>query len=158
MRYLILLPLMLFCFSPGKSQISVNYYYDGNTVGISADPVNKHWWELRMNTYSYRQTNWSYSERGIIQAYYCRKIFSEQKVDLYAGIGPGAPIFKEDFDWFSINIPIGLQINPFDKLPAFYIVGEYNPMIVIEDGLDLINAVSIGFKYAIRWKKKSQAE
>ena len=138
--------LTAFSFSV-KAQFSVNYYYDGNTLGISTSQAQKHWWEFRVNTTSYIHSPWSYADRGITQAYYCFKLVDEGKADLYAGLGAGFPLLSSENGWGSINVPLGIQMNPFNALPNLYLVGEYNAMAVVTEDFELINTLSLGFKY-----------
>ncbi|MBT3384626.1 MAG: hypothetical protein HN778_01545 [Prolixibacteraceae bacterium] len=133
-----------------KAQLSVNYYYDGNTVGISTSPAQKHWWEFRVNTTSYIHSPWSYAERGITQAYYCFKLIDEEKAGLYTGLGVGLPLLSLEVGWASINVPVGIQINPFNTLPNLYLTGEYNAMTVVTDDFELVNTLSVGFKYLFK--------
>ncbi|MDB4584566.1 hypothetical protein N9164_15550 [Draconibacterium sp.] len=141
--------VILFSFF-AKAQISVNYYYDGNTLGISTSTAQKHWWEFRINTTSYIHSQWSYSDRGITQAYYCFKLIKEEKADLYTGLGVGIPLLSSEVGWASINIPLGIQINPFNSMPNFYFAGEYNGMMVVTEDFELVNTLSVGFRYLFK--------
>lgn len=132
------------------AQVSVNYYYDGNTLGISSSPDKKSWVEFRVNTTSYNHAPWSYADRGITQAYFCFKLAEENKAALYSGIGGGIPLLSNEIGWASINVPLGIQIQPSDRFPGLYITGEYNGMAVISDGVDIINTLSFGFKFRIQ--------
>ncbi|NQU87796.1 MAG: hypothetical protein HQ541_18770 [Mariniphaga sp.] len=145
-KIVLLFCLAAFSFSI-KAQFSINYYYDGNTMGISTSPAQNHWWELRINTTSYMHSAWSYADRGITQAYYCFKLVSEEKASLYSGLGIGVPLLSNEIGWASINVPLGIQINPFNQLPNLYLTGEYNGMVGVTDDFDLVNTLSVGFKY-----------
>jgi hypothetical protein len=147
MKKLILLLFLAAISYTLKAQFSINYYYDGNTLGISTSPIQNHWWEFRVNTTSYIHSPWSYADRGITQAYYCLKLIGEEKTDLYAGLGVGVPLLSSEISWASVNIPVGIQINPFKELHNLFIIGEYNAMGVISDDFELINTLSFGFKY-----------
>lgn len=138
----------LFVFSlMAKAQFAVNYYYDGNTIGLSTDPQKGHWLEFRVNTVSYRFSGWKYSDRGITQAYFCYKLASDEKASLYAGLGVGVPLLSDEISWTSINIPVGLQVKPFNQLPKLYLTAEYNPMMAVTDEFEVTNTLSVGFRY-----------
>lgn len=157
MKKLLLLTSLLF---PGitlllNSQIAVGYNTDGGTLTLSNDPAKKICWELRANTKYYSQATWSYSDRGITQAYIIFRIFNTEKAGLYAGAGTGVNLLsKEETKWISINVPVGIKIVPFEKFPDLFIIGEYNPMIVLDDELPLINSVSLGIRYRLVKKSK----
>ncbi len=148
-KIILLISLAVFTFSV-KAQFSVNYYYDGNTVGISTSPAKNNWFEMRVNTTSFRQSTWSYADRGITQAYYCFKLINQDKAALYTGLGLGVPLLSDEVGWASINVPLGIQINPFNQLPNLFLTGEYNGMFVVTDDSELINTISIGFKYLFK--------
>jgi hypothetical protein len=62
----------------------------------------------------------------------------------------GANLLSEENDkWLSINIPVGIRINPFNKLPDLFIFGEYDPMIITSDDIPIIHSVSLGFRYRL---------
>ena len=131
----------------GKAQFAVNYYYDGNTIGISTNPEKGHWLEFRINTVPYIFSDWNHSQRGIPQAYFCFKLISDGKASLYSGIGAGIPVSSEEIDIVNINIPVGLQLNPFNQLPKLYLTAEYNPMIDVLNERQITNTLSVGFRY-----------
>jgi hypothetical protein len=137
----------------GKSQFAVNYYYDGNTIGISTNPEKGHWLEFRVNTVPYIFTDWNHSQRGIPQAYFCFKLINDGKASLYSGIGMGIPILQEEIDAVYINVPVGLQVNPFTQLPKLYLTAEYNPMIDVSNEMEITNTLSVGFRYVFSKKK-----
>lgn len=148
----IFLFLLVFSFA-GKAQFAVNYYYDGNTLGISTSPEKATWFELRMNTVSYIFSDWSHSQRGIPQAYFCYKLVSDSKVSLYSGAGIGVPIFEDGVDVFNVNIPIGLQSNPISSMPKLYLTAEYNPMVDVANDMHITSTLSVGFRYVFGKKK-----
>ncbi|MEI8226343.1 MAG: hypothetical protein WCG82_10495, partial [Bacteroidota bacterium] len=112
-------------------QLAVGYNTDGNTLCLSTNPLHKFWSEFRVNTNSYNQASWSYNDRGITQVYMMVKIFTANNVNLYSGGGLGMNLLSNDEEkWVSVNVPVGLRINPFTALPDLYLVGEYNPMII----------------------------
>jgi len=131
------------------SQLAVGYNTDGNTLSLSTDPLNKLWGEFRVNTKSYNQAGWSYSDRGITQAYLLTSVFSATDAILYVGGGLGANLLSENDKWLSINIPLGIRFNPFAKLPDLFISGEYCPMIITSEGIPVIHSVSIGLRYRL---------
>lgn len=131
----------------GKAQFAVNYYYDGNTIGISTNPEKGHWLEFRLNTVPYIFSDWNHSQRGIPQAYFCFKLISDGKASLYSGIGTGIPVSSEEIDIVNINIPVGIQLNPFNQLPKLYLTAEYNPMIDVLNEMEITNTLSVGFRY-----------
>lgn len=111
-------------------------------------PVNNLWGEFRVNTKSYNQAGWSYNDRGITQIYLLAKIFSSTNVCLYTGGGLGVNLLSEGNDkWLSLNIPVGLRMNPFSKLPNLFLIGEYDPMIITSEGIPVIHSISLGFRY-----------
>jgi len=130
-------------------QLAIGYNTDGNTLSISTDPLNKFWGEFRVNTKSYNQAGWSYSDRGITQAYLLTRLFSATNAILYAGGGLGVNFLSEDDKWLSINIPLGIRFNPFAKLPDLFITGEYCPMIITTEGIPVIHSVSLGLRYRL---------
>jgi hypothetical protein len=131
-------------------QLAVGYGTDGNTLSLSTDPRHVLCGEFRVNTKAYNQSDWSHSDRGITQAYLLVRIFSSTNASLYTGAGIGVNLLTEGSEkWVSANIPVGLRINPFEKLPNLFIVGEYTPMIIIEEDVPIIHAVSIGFRYRL---------
>ncbi len=136
-----------------KAQFAVNYYYDGNTIGLSTNPEKPHWFEFRVNTVSYIFSNWHFSDRGITQAYYCFRVVTDQKATLYTGIGAGVPLLSDRIDWASVNIPVGLQVNPFHQLPGLFLTAEYNPMVEVTDDFEITNTLSVGFRYVFGKKK-----
>ena len=130
-------------------QLAIGYNTDGNTLSLSTDPQNKLWGEFRVNTSSYNQAGWSYSDRGITQAYLLTSVFSATNAILYAGGGLGANLLSENDKWLSINIPLGIRSNPFTKLPDLFISGEYCPMIITSEGIPVIHCVSLGLRYRL---------
>lgn len=60
---------------------------------------------------------------------------------------------KDEEKWVSINVPVGLRMNPFTALPDLYLVGEYNPMIIAIDKIPVIHTVSLGFRYILNKKQ-----
>jgi hypothetical protein len=136
------------------SQLAVGYQTDGNTLSVSTNPLNKIWGELRVNTKDYNQAGWSYSDKGITQAYLMLKLFSSKNTTLFTGGGIGVnSLSKGNDQWVSINIPVGLRMNPFASLPDFYLIGEYNPMIIVAGGTPVIHSVALGFRYVLGNKK-----
>lgn len=131
----------------GKAQFAVNYYYDGNTVGLSTNPEKSNWLELRLNTVSYIFSDWKHSQRGIPQAYFCFKLISDSKASLYSGIGIGIPIPSGDIETVNVNIPFGIQLNPIIQLPRLYFTAEYTPMFDVLNELETTNTLSFGFRY-----------
>lgn len=110
--------------------------------------MNNLWGEFRVNTKSYNQAGWSYNDRGITQIYLLAKIFSSTNVCLYTGGGLGVNLLSEGNDkWLSLNIPVGLRMNPFSKLPNLFLIGEYDPMIITSEGIPVIHSISLGFRY-----------
>ena len=132
---------------PVDGQMAVGYNTDGNTLSLSLKPFSKFWGEVRVNTTQYNQASWSYSDRGITQAYFMARVFSMTNASLYAGVGPGANLLSDEDDkWVSINIPAGISLLPFQRFPNLYLTGEYTPMIVIAEGVPVIHSVSVGFR------------
>lgn len=132
------------------SQLAVGYNTDGNTLSLSLNPLNKLWGEIRVNTTSYNQASWSYSDRGITQAYLMLRILPMTNANLYAGAGTGGNLLSDESPkWLSINIPVGLSISPFSRFPCLFLTAEYNPMIVPKEGLPVIHTVSLGFRYRL---------
>jgi len=134
---------------PVSGQLAAGYSTDGNTLSLSYNPFNKLWGEVRVNTSQYNQASWSYSDRGITQAYFMMKVFSMTNACLYAGAGPGVNLLSDEEKWISVNIPAGIAVNPFTKLSNLYITGEYNPMIVISEGVPVIHTVSLGLRFLL---------
>ena len=131
----------------GKAQFAVNYYYDGNTVGLSTNPEKSNWLELRVNTVPYIFSDWKHSQRGIPQAYFCFKLISDSKASLYSGVGMGIPIPSGEVETVNVNIPFGLQLNPIIQLPRLYFTAEYTPMFDVLNELQTTNTLSFGFRY-----------
>jgi len=135
-------------------QLAIGYNTDGNTLCLSTNPLQKFCGEFRVNTKAYNQADWSYSDRGITQAYLLVTIFSSKNVSLYSGGGLGVNFLSEENDkWLSVNVPLGLKMNPFSTLPDLFIVGEYDPMIITSDDIPIIHCVSIGFRYILSKKE-----
>ncbi len=131
-------------------QIAVGYSTDGNTLALSTNPLNKLWGEFRVNTKQYNQASWLYSDRGITQAYAMVRIFSSKNVSLYSGAGLGVNLLSAEKDkWLSVNIPVGIKMNPFSSLPNFFLTGEYVPMIIALEDSQVIHSVSLGFRYIL---------
>jgi hypothetical protein len=150
----ICIAILLFIFTASSyCQLSVGYSTDGNTLGITTNPLNKLWGEFRVNTKGYNQADWSYNDRGITQAYCMFRIFNSKFVSLYIGGGVGSNLISENDKWISGNIPLGIKMNPFVSIPNFYFTGEYNPMIILADGAPIIHSVSIGFRYVLSKKE-----
>lgn len=142
--------ILLFLFSITQfsySQLAVGYNTDGNTLSLSLKPFNKMWGEVRVNTTSYNQASWTYSDRGITQAYLMLRILPMSNANLFAGAGLGVNLLSDESPkWMSINIPVGLSLSPFTRFPDLFLTAEYNPMIVPEEGLPVIHTVSLGFR------------
>ena len=135
---------------PGYCQIEVGYNTDGNTLALSTNSLNKLWGEIRVNTKYYNQASWTYSDRGITQTYFMVNVFNKSNSSLYVGIGAGMNLLSKESDkWFSINIPVGIKISLFKTLPDLAIIGEYNPMFIIQEGVPAVQSVSLGFRYRI---------
>lgn len=135
-------------------QLAIGYNTDGNTLCLSTNPLHKFWGEFRVNTKAYKQASWSYSDRGITQVYMMVTIFSSKNVSLYSGGGLGANLLSEESDkWLSVNVPIGLKMNPFAILPNLFLVGEYDPMIITSEDIPIIHCMSLGFKYILSKKE-----
>jgi len=133
------------------SQVAVGYQTDGNTLSISTNPLSRFWGEFRVNTKAYSQAEWSFSDRGITQVYGLTRIFTSKIVSLNSGIGIGVNLLSEGTDkWVSVNIPVGLSMNPFPSLPNLYITGEYTPMIIVAESIPVIHSVSLGFRYLLK--------
>ena len=146
---LILILLFMLTFS-AFGQLAIGYNTDGNTLSLSTNPLNKLWGEFRVNTKSYNQAGWSYNDRGITQIYLLAKIFSSTNVCLYTGGGLGVNLLSEGNDkWLSLNVPVGLRMNPFSKLPDLFLIGEYDPMIIPSEGIPVIHSISFGFRYRL---------
>ena len=134
-----------------NGQLAIGYNTDGNTLCISTNPLNKFFGEFRVNTKSYNQATWSYSDRGITQAYMLVTIFSTKNVSLYSGGGLGVNFLSEGNDkWLSVNVPIGIKMNPFDKFPDLLLIGEYDPMIITSNDIPIIHCISFGFRYTLK--------
>jgi len=132
------------------SQLAVGYNTDGNTLSLSTNPQQKLWGEFRVNTKAHNQAAWSYSDRGVTQAYLLGRIYSSKNVILYSGGGFGVNALSKDEDkWVSVNIPLGIKISPFGTLPDLYLLGEYDPMFIIADNMPVINCISLGFRYVL---------
>jgi hypothetical protein len=145
-----ILILLLALTSSAYGQLAVGYSTDGNTLCLSSNPLHKFWGEFRVNTKEYNQANWSYNDRGITQAYLLVTLFSSKNVTLYLGSGVGVNALSEGGDkWVSVNIPVGLKMNPFASLPNFFLAGEYDPMIITYDDIPVIHSVSLGFRYIL---------
>ena len=135
-------------------QLAVGYNTDGNTLCLSTNPLHKLWGEFRVNTKFYNQAGWSYNDRGITQVYMLVNIFTSKNVSLYSCGGLGMNLLSKDEEkWVSINVPVGLRMNPFSALPDLYLVGEYNPMIIAVDKIPVIHTVSLGFRYILNRKQ-----
>jgi hypothetical protein len=148
-KILVLILFIILTYS-AFGQLSVGYQTDGNTLSVSTNPLNKFWGELRVNTKEYNQATWSYSDKGITQAYLMLELFSSNNIALFAGGGVGINSLSKGSDlWVSANIPVGLRMNPITSLPDFYLVGEYNPMIIIAKDIPTIHCMSLGFRYVI---------
>ena len=144
------LHLMFIIAVPLKAQISAGYNTDGNTLSISAEICSRLTGEFRVNTKYYNQASWSYNDRGITQLYVITGVFSATDATIYAGAGLGMNLLSEESDkWISINIPVGIRINPFSKLPNLYLTGEYNPMIIAAEGVPMIHSISAGLRYKL---------
>ena len=142
----------LTCFT--YCQLAAGYNMDGNTLCLSTNPLHKLWGEFRVNTKAYNQASWSYSDRGITQAYMLITIFSSKNVSLYSGGGLGVNSLSEGNDkWLSVNIPLGLRMNPFTTLPNLFLIGEYDPMIITSDDIPIIHCISLGFRYILSKKE-----
>jgi hypothetical protein len=148
--FLVALPLLYFLAAPLDAQIAVGYNTDGNTLSVSADICDRFTGELRINTKYYNQASWSYNDRGITQLYVLAGLFSTTDATLYAGAGLGINLLSEESGkWVSINIPVGIMINPFSKLPNLFITGEYDPMLIAVEGVPVIHCISAGFRYKL---------
>ena len=135
-------------------QLAIGFNTDGNTLCLSTNPLLKFWGEFRVNTKAYNQAGWSYSDRGITQAYLIFNLFKSEYASLYCGTGIGANLLSAGNDkWLSVNVPLGIKINPFAKLPDLFITGEYNPMIIAAEDIPIIHSVSLGFRYIISRKE-----
>ncbi|MBW6501670.1 MAG: hypothetical protein K0B05_09780 [Bacteroidales bacterium] len=152
MKKITILSLIVFAsFVTSVAQVAVGYNTDGNTLTLSTNPENRLWGEFRVNTKAYNHAGWSYNDRGITQVYLLTPLFQAKGVTLYAGGGLGVNLLSKDENkWVSINIPAGLKTNPFDKLPGLYLFGEYDPMIVVAEGVPVIHCLSAGFRVVLR--------
>jgi len=146
---LVTLPLLYLIGASLDAQVSVGYNTDGNTLSLSADVRDRLTGEFRVNTSYYNQASWSHNDRGVVQFYVLTNLFSAADAILYAGGGLGINLLSESDKWISINIPVGIKINPFSKLPHLFITGEYNPMLVVENGIPVIHSISVGFRYKL---------
>jgi hypothetical protein len=151
MKKLTLIILFIFlAINALNSQVAVGYASDGHTLLLSLNQGKMIWGELRANTKAYNEATWSYSDRGITQAYLLFNIFRFQNADLYGGVGAGANLLSKDNDkWASANIPLGIKINPISKLPNLYFFGEYNPMLILKDDVPVIHTVSAGLRFVL---------
>ena len=147
--------ILLLAFSSSTyCQLAVGYSVDGNTLCLGTSPAKKIWGEIRVNTSEYSQSDWSHSDRGITQAYFMFTIFNGKNASLYCGGGLGVNLLSTGNDkWLSANIPVGLKVNPLTKFPELFIFGEYDPMIIIADGVPVIHSVSVGFRYILSKKE-----
>jgi hypothetical protein len=146
----LLFVLLLALTYSATGQVAIGYNTDGNTLSLSTNPMHKLIGEFRVNTKAYSQADWSYNDRGITQVYLHIKIFSSTNVSLYSGGGLGVNLLSEGDDkWLSVNIPVGLRMNPFSKFPDLFILGEYDPMIIISEGTPVIHCISLGFRYRL---------
>jgi hypothetical protein len=144
---LILLFSLTFC---SYGQLAIGYNVDGNTLCLSTNPLHKYCGEFRVNTKAYNQANWSYKDRGITQGYALVTIFSSEKASLYFGVGLGIDILSDIKDkWFSVNIPVGLKMNPFTRIPDLFLTGEYDPMIINAKDIPIIHCISLGFRFIL---------
>ncbi len=152
MKKIVILSFILFTTAVASvAQLAVGYNTDGNTLTLSTNPENRIWGEFRVNTKAYNQAGWSYNDRGITQAYLLTPVFNAKGVTLYAGGGLGVNLLSEGRDkWVSVNIPAGLKMNPFDKLPGLYLFGEYDPMIIVAEDVPVIHCISAGFRIVLR--------
>jgi hypothetical protein len=146
---LIFILICAFTFST-SGQFAIGYNTDGNTLSLSTNPLHSLWGEFRVNTKAYNQADWSHNDRGITQAYLLVQLFSSSNVTIYIGGGLGVNLLSEGSDkWLSINIPLGIRMNPFAKMPNLFLVGEYDPMIITSKGTPVIHCVSLGFRYRL---------
>jgi len=130
-----------------NAQLAVGYNTDGNTLVLSYSPANRVWGEFRINTRDYSQSDWSHSDRGITQVYCLASLFKANGIVFYAGGGAGVNLLSTDNEkWVSINVPVGLKLNPFSKFPGLYLFGEYDPMFVVEEDIPIIHSISAGFR------------
>jgi hypothetical protein len=143
--------LIIVLANPSHCQIGIGYNTDGNTLCLSYNPLGKVIVEFRANTKPYNQADWEVNDRGIVQLYGIFTFFSSGKISLYAGGGLGSNLLSENSDkWLSVNIPVGIRVNPFASIPDLYIAGEYDPMIVAIENIPIIHCMSVGFRYIIR--------
>jgi hypothetical protein len=146
--------LLLAYSSSSYCQLAVGYGTDGNTLSLGTSPAKKMWGELRVNTSEYKQADWAHSDRGITQAYFMLNLFQGKNATLYCGGGLGINLLSAGNNkWVSANVPVGLKANPLTKFPELFIFGEYNPMIIIADGVPVIHSVSFGFRYILSKKE-----
>lgn len=150
-RTLIFLFPVFFLGGLSHGQPALGYNTDGNTLSLSFNPYSKLWGEFRVNVSSYKQASWTISDRGITQIYIMSRILPMENACFFAGIGTGVNLLTEGEDkWLSVNIPAGISIIPFSRFPDLFLTGEYNPMIVVQEGLPVIHTVSIGMRYRLR--------
>ena len=147
MKKTILLIFLIALSFTGKAQFAVNYYYDGNTIGISTNPEKGTLaWIPRENitVYIFRLEPFT---SGHFNAYFCYKLISDGKASLYLGNGFGLPISCDKVGTININIPIAIQLNPFNQLPKLYITADYTPMFSVSNEMETLNTLSVGFKF-----------
>lgn len=149
MKSLFIILILAATVLPVSGQLAAGYSTDGNTLSLSYKPFNKFWGEVRVNTSQYNQASWTYSDRGVTQAYFMAKLFNMTNACLYAGAGAGVNLLSDEEKWMSVNIPAGIAVNPFSKLSNLYITGEYNPMIVLAEEIPVIHSVSLGLKFLL---------
>ena len=140
--------ILFFLTISANAQIGVGYNTDGNTLALSYRPADSRiWGEFRVNTRDYSQSDWLHSDRGITQVYCLASLFTSNGIGFYAGGGVGINLLSTGNEkWFSINVPLGLKLNPFSKFPDLYLFGEYNPMFIAEDNIPIIHSISAGFR------------
>jgi len=132
-------------------QLAIGFNTDGNTLCLSTNPENRLWGEFRVNTKAYNQAPWSYSDRGITQVYVLTALFEARDATLYAGGGLGINLLTETTErWLGINAAAGVRINPFEKLPGLYLIGEYVPVFVVMEDVPIIHTLSAGFRFVLR--------
>ena len=139
--------ILFFLTISANAQLALGYNTDGNTLCLSYSPINRVWGEFRINTRDYSQSGWSHSDRGITQVYCLASLFTANGIVFYAGGGAGVNLLSTDNEkWASINVPVGLKLNPFSKFPGLYLFGEYYPMFVVEEDIPIIHSISAGFR------------
>ena len=125
--------ILFFLTISANAQLALGYNTDGNTLCLSYSPINRVWGEFRINTRDYSQSGWSHSDRGITQVYCLASLFTANGIVFYAGGGAGVNLLSTDNEkWASINVPVGLKLNPFSKFPGLYLFGEYDPMSLLK--------------------------